>query len=413
MEDSDVKKNKKEISKKNFLESLKSAFENLSSFQLGDKKQQKKNLKKNRAPAGRKRRKNRLFTRLFARFSLKDQTLFAKRLSFLVEAGVPLLESLHILRGQMGGRSRKFVFDEIIFDISNGRFLHTSLSRFRGMFGDFAINIIKVGETSGVLASNLSYLSDELKKRHELKKKLIGSLVYPIFITVATLAVSALLTAFIFPKIMPIFRSLAVEIPLSTRILIAVSNYLKDYGIVTALGIVAIIFLTIILHKTVSKIHIFFDRIILVFPVIGKIALNYNMANFTRTLGILLKGGMPVTEALKITGDTTKNLVYRKHAFVTAKRVSAGGKISSSLEEKKRIFPDMACQMIAIGERTGNLSNTLLYLADMYEHEVDDLTKNLSSSIEPVLMIFMGLIVGFVAVSVITPIYEVTQNLNN
>jgi len=348
---------------------------------------------------------------LFApRLSLRDQTLFAKRLSFLIKAGVPILESLHILKSQMRRGSVK-VFDRLIVDISNGQFLHTSLARFRRTFGDFAINIIKVGETSGVLGENLNYLAEELKKRNELRKKVIGSLVYPVFITIATIGVATLLTAYIFPKIMPIFSSLSVELPWTTRALIGVSDYLQSWGILTLILAVAVISLIIILHKTTEPVKSVIDRLLLKIPIIGKIMLNYNMANFCRTLGILLKGGMTVTQAVRVTGDTTHNWVYRKEAYVMADKIVSGKLVSNHLDAKPKVYPSLSAHMVAIGEKTGNLSETFMYLADMYEHEVDDMTKNLSSSIEPILMVFMGLIVGFVAVSVITPIYEVTKNL--
>lgn len=349
---------------------------------------------------------------LFVRMSLKDQKLFAKRMSFLVQAGVPILESLHILKNQMRGRGTTRVFEIIIRDVTSGQYLHSSLGRFRGVFGDFAINIIKVGETSGGLAENLSHLANELEKRHALKRKVLGALVYPAFVTIATLGVSAILTAFIFPKILPIFSSLSVELPWTTRALLAISNYIRDWGWLT-LGILIVIFIgLVILHRTVIPVKRIIDRLILKTPIVGSIALNYNMANFCRTLGTLLKGGMNVTAALQVTGDTTANLIYREEFHRMSKKVTTGKSISSHIVDAPKNYPTMLSDMVAIGEKTGNLSETLMYLAEMYENEVDDLTKNLSNSIEPILMVFLGVIVGFVAVSVITPIYEVTKNLN-
>jgi type IV pilus assembly protein PilC len=153
-------------------------------------------------------------------------------------------------------------------------------------------------------------------------------------------------------------------------------------------------------------------RWILRLPLIGNIIQSYTMANFSRTLGLLLKGGVRITEAIIITGDTMTNVVYKKELTAIAHGVLKGEKISQYLEKRTHLFPDLLTQMISIGESTGNLSESLTYLAEMYESEVDDLTKNLSSTLEPVLMIFMGILVGFVAVSVITPIYSITQNLH-
>lgn len=354
---------------------------------------------------------NKLRLRSSARFSVKEQTLFAKRLSFLVKAGVPILESLQMLRRQTKSKSHGRIFDTVIADVSGGKFLSTSLGKFEHIFGNFAVNIIKVGETSGILSQNLNYLADELKKKQALRRKVIGALVYPIFITIATLGVTIMLTAYIFPKILPIFKSLHVALPLYTRILIFTSGAIRSYGLLMLGAMIVVGIALWLLIKKVKNAHVLVDRFVLKIPIVGAIALGYNMTNFCRTFGLLLKSGVPVVEALSITADTTPNLVYKKEFHSMARNVMRGEKISKHLEKYPRLFPDILTQMIAIGEATGNLSETLLYISELYENEVEDLTKNMSSSIEPVLMIFMGIIVGFVAISVITPIYAITQNL--
>lgn len=355
---------------------------------------------------------NALKLRASFRFSTKDQAHFAKRLSFLIHAGVPIVESLHILRRQTGSKSKGKVFDKIITDVSNGQFLATSLARLKNSFGDFAVNIIRIGETSGMLDQNLNYLAEELKKKRALQQKVMGAFIYPIFITVATLGLTGLLTVYIFPKIRPIFDSLRVDLPLSTKFLISLSEFLISYGLFVALGIMVVVAIITLLIKKVRLVRYFVHYWVLKVPVVGKIAQNYSMSNFCRTLGLLLKGGTRITEAIMITGETMSNVVYKKEILNIAHSVLKGDKISKYLEKHAGLFPDMLTQMVAIGETTGNLSEALVYLSEMYEHEVDDLTKNLSSTLEPALMIFMGLIVGFVAVSVITPIYEITQNLH-
>lgn len=346
-----------------------------------------------------------------AKFSTKEQAHFAKRLSFLVKAGVPIVDSLRILRRQAKSTQRAKLLDKLISDVSNGQYLATSLKKLPNIFGDFAVNIIKIGESSGTLDINLNYLSEELKKKQALKQKIIGALIYPVFITVATIGLTILLTVFIFPKIQPIFDSLHVVLPITTRLLIYISNFLRSYGIYLLGIIIALIVFIVYAIKKYSALHLLMDKIILKIPFFGNIARSYNMTNFCRTLGLLLKSGVKVTDALSITGDTTHNLVYRRECHLASRGVLRGEKISKHLEKCPEIFPDIASQMVAIGESTGNLSETLVYLSEMYEAEVDDLTKGLSSSIEPVLMLVMGAMVGFIAVSVITPIYEITQSL--
>ncbi len=345
------------------------------------------------------------------RFSVKEQTFFAKRLSFLIKAGVPILESLHIIRKQTKSKSRVKVFDRVILDISNGQYLSTSLGRFKGVFGDFAINIIRVGESSGILSQNLNYLAGELKKKQVLRSKVMGALFYPIIITIATFGITGLLVMYIFPKILPIFQGLHVELPLSTRIIIFITDTIRDYGIYIFIGIIAFIISFSIARRRIPAVRLVLDGFILRIPLVGKIIKNYNLANICRTLGLLLKSGISVNESLLIASDTTENTQYKKSLRDISRGVIKGKPISELLERSPELFPDMTWHMIAIGEKSGNLSNTLTYLSELYEDDFEDLTKNLSTSIEPILMIVMGLIVGFVAISVIAPIYGITQNL--
>lgn len=348
----------------------------------------------------------------FIRFSAKEQTLFAKRMSFLIKAGVPLIESLHLIRSQTESKNKKQVFDAVIADVSRGQYLFKSLGRFNRLFGDFAINLIRVGENSGILSQNLDYLADELQKKHELQKKVIGTLVYPIFITIATLGLTAVLTAYIFPKLMPIFTSLHVDLPWTTRALIAVSAYLRDWGILTVFGIIVLIIAFFMIRSRFEPVRMATDRALLYLPLAGNMARAYNLTNFCRTLGLLLRSGITFSEAITITSETTKNRVYRAACADLSQRVIRGEAISRAMLEYPRLYPDILVQMLAIGEKTGNLSTTLTYLGEMYENEVDELAKGLSSSIEPVLMIVMGMLVGLIAVSVITPIYSITQHLS-
>lgn len=347
----------------------------------------------------------------FVNFSSKEQTLFAKRMSFLVKAGVPLVECLHLIRSQTKSKAKMRVFDAVIADVSNGQSLSNSLGKFRRLFGDFAVNLIRVGESSGILSQNLAYLADELQKKHELKRKVIGMLIYPAFITVATLGVTTVLTAYIFPKLMPIFTSLHVELPVTTRALIAISAYLRDWGVVTVFGLIALAISLLVIRNKFERVRMWGDRILLHIPLAGSIARAYNLTNFCRTLGLLLRSGIKLASALEITAETTNNRVYRESCAQMAMQVMRGEPVSRGLSERSGLYPDILAHMVAIGEKTGNLSTTLTYLGELYESEVNELAKGLSSSIEPVLMIMMGVLVGLIAVSVITPIYSITQHL--
>jgi type II secretory pathway component PulF len=357
------------------------------------------------------------FSRFFDLFSsgtlsIKEQTFLIKRLSFLITAGVPIVESLTMIREQTRSKRQGKVLDSVITDVSNGQSLSHSFSKFKGMFSEFAINIIGVGESTGILSENLEYLADELKKKQILKRKIVGAFIYPIVVTCATLGITVFLMIYLFPKIMPVFTSLHMTLPLSTRIVIATSTALRLHGFFIFGELIVSIILLVLIVKKIPIIHFYFDRLLFKIPLIGNMIQDYNLASSMRTLGLLLKGGVTLSEALPIVVKTSQNLVYKKEFQSLAVVVNRGEKMSAYLKTKRKLFPDVVSQISTVGERSGNLSNSLLYLSDLYEGQVDDFTKNLSSLIEPVMMIVMGVLVGFIAISIITPIYSITQNLH-
>ena len=350
---------------------------------------------------------------LFLHFSIQEQVLFAKRLSFLIKAGVPILESMTMIHAQTKSKRKRNIFYAVIQDVSAGQFLSTSLAKYVHLFGEFTVNIIRIGENTGVLSENLIYLADELAKKKALKRKVHSALVYPLFITIATLGVTSLLVMFIFPKIMPIFITLNITLPLTTRVLLAVSVYLEKWGLLTLIGFIIGILLFIVTRKAFLPFCTMTDWLLLRLPIIGSIARSYNCANFCRTLGLNISAGVNVVEAMRITARVTKNTLYKNAYLDIAEHIEKGEKISTRMMRYPFIFPDMLPHMVLIGETTGSLSITLSYLSSLYETEVDEGTKNLSNSIEPILLMTMGILVGLIAVSVITPIYEVTKYLNN
>ncbi len=346
-----------------------------------------------------------------SRFSIKKQTFFAKRLSFLIKAGLPILESLTVIQKQTKSAGEIKIFNKIIDDISNGQSLANSLTKFQGVFGGFAINIIRAGESSGNLTMNLNYLADELRKKEILKNKILSAMLYPIIITIATFLITGLLIIYIFPKILPIFSSLHAQLPLSTRIVIFVSEIFRNYGLHILLAGLLIFMISGLLIKYVKRVQFFYHGFLIRIPFIGGVVKNYNLSNLTRTLGLLLKSDISIGESILIAGDTTENSQYKNALVEISLAVSKGKNLSECMVAYPALFPDMICHLVAVGEKSGSLSNTLIYLSEFYENEFDDLTKNLSSAIEPVLMILMGILVGFIAISVITPIYEITNSL--
>ncbi len=345
------------------------------------------------------------------KLSIRDQASFAKKLAFLIRADVPIMESLRMIKNQ-STFSRAKIFEQILGDVTSGQFLSSSLAKHGNTFGTFAINIIKVGEEGGILDQNLEYLAEELKKRQELKKKILGAMVYPAFISLATIGVTTMITVYIFPKLMPVFESVSFKLPLTTRMLMAVSGFMIAYGFYLFIGILLAVIGLVFLYKKVRPFNMAVSRLLIGVPIFGPLFQSYHMANFCRTFGLLLNCQVGIINAANITGDATANLLYRREITALGEQITRGKRVADYLEQRQGLFPEMVHQMVAIGETAGNLGDTLLYLSDHFESEVNDITKNLSNSLEPILLVVMGLVVGFVAVSVITPIYELTANIH-
>lgn len=337
--------------------------------------------------------------------------MFAKRLALLLKSGMPILKCVNMLRDQGGSKSGAIILKTLAKDVENGQYLHVSLLRFRKIFGDFALNLIRIGELSGSLQENLNYLANELQKQQALRRKVIGALVYPIFIVFATFGITSMLTFYIFPKILPVFQSFKFQLPWTTRVLIVSSNFFLHHGLAVFLALL-VLAAGIFAGTRNARVRLWADRQILRLPLFGRLFLSYHLVNFARTLGILLKGEAVIVEAVQISGETSTSMVYRRQFLIMSQKLTRGEKLSTHLAGDSKLFPPTFTQMVAVGEAAGNLSDTLLFLGEMYEQEVEEITKNMSSLIEPVLMIFMGVLVGFIALSIITPIYGLTQNLH-
>lgn len=350
------------------------------------------------------------FQKIFFRLSVKEKMLFARDMEVMIRSGMQIIESLELFKKQVRSKTFKAIIDQLILDVKNGQFLSTSLERYEKIFGAFFINLIRVGETSGTLAENFDYLADELKKNQELKRKISGAMVYPIIILIATFGITGLLTFFIFPKILPVLKSINVELPAITLAFIAISEFLLKYGLHTVAGIIGLVVLFELLLKIPAfrfRWHSFLLRI----PIIGGLIKAINIVSFARTLSILLRGGVKIIESITITSNTLTNLVYRREVEKIAEAVGKGEQISKHLVANPRLFPPIFSQMILVGETTGKLDESALFLSNFYESELDETTKTMSNVLEPMLLLVMGVIVGFVALSIITPIYKITQGL--
>jgi type IV pilus assembly protein PilC len=346
----------------------------------------------------------------FIHVSLNERVLFAKHLSMMIKSGMTEVESVRLLRSQVKSSGFGFILDEVISEVENGKFISAALKPFQKIFGELFINIIELGETSGTLSENLDFLSKELREAQHLRGRIRAAMIYPIILLVASIGVTLTLIFTVLPKIVPIFTRSNIKLPMTTRILINITNFVTQNWQML-LGGTVVFLITFILLMRIKTIRYGLHRIILFLPLAGKLSKNYNMANFTRTLSILLRSGIRIVQALSTSSNITTNLVYKRKLEELAERTRMGEQLYEYMEKHENLFPGTTTRMIQVGEKTGNLDDNLMYLADFYKNEVDETVKNLSSVLEPILLVFMGGIVAFVAISIITPIYGLTQTI--
>jgi len=263
--------------------------------------------------------------RSLIRVPLSEKIMFTKHMSMMVKSGMSEIESLKLIRRQVESKGFAIILDDVIEALENGQFLSAGLKPFERVFGGLFINIIGLGEISGTLAENLEFLAQELKESQQLHSKVKSALIYPIIILIATIGVVSALVLFVLPRILPIFSSLKAELPLTTRILIASADFLKEYFFLLMGGGIVLIIIFMILLR-IRSIKYFFHRMLLYMPFAGNISKKFNMANITRTLGILLKSGVKIVEAVTSASDITENFVYKKallEAYMLGKKDEA------------------------------------------------------------------------------------------
>jgi len=347
----------------------------------------------------------------FSNVPLQEKINFARNLSVGIKSGIPITQILGLLEQQTSSKNFSVIIRALITHINSGQFLAQALTKYKNIFGDFFINIVQVGESSGNLSSSLLYLAAELKKQRDIAHRVKSALIYPIILFFVTIGITVFLTVFIFPKILPVFSSLKIELPFTTKTIIWLLAVFKQYG-VAILGLFTVFIIGLKLFLRIKQVRYFFHKIMLSTPFISKILINLTLANFSRSLGVLLKSGMTIVDALTVAKGTFGNTYYKKQIDYLIESIKRGETISRFLEKNPKLFPLMFSGMIKIGESTGNLEENLTYLAEYYEAEVDEVLKDLTAVVEPIMLLFMGLMVGFIALSIITPIYKVTEGVN-
>jgi type IV pilus assembly protein PilC len=346
------------------------------------------------------------------RVSLMEKVLFAKHLGVMLKSGINLNEALEVISEQSTSKTFGKVINNILENIKKGQSLGSAMSRHPKVFDSLFVNIVKVGEESGTLEENLNYLTNELEERLELRRNVKAAAFYPAIVLSSTFGLGFILAYFVLPKITDLFKSLSFELPFTTKILLWVAEIMEKHGLFIFGGVV----LSIIILRALTK-QKFFKRpwhwFLIKMPILGNIIINYNLVLINRTLAILLKSGLTIDQGIEIAIQTTNNVIYQNRLKRVLPQVQKGNKFSDAIagfkqSKRKPLFPLLTIKMIGVGERSGRMDESFGYLSEYFGKEVDNSTKNLTTVLEPLLLIFVGLVVGFIAISVISPIYQIT-----
>ena len=335
----------------------------------------------------------------------KDISVFSRQFATMIAAGLPLVQCLQTLGMQMERKRFQEIIAKVASDVESGSTLSESLGRFPRVFDELYVNLVHVGETGGVLDSMLSRLSTYLEKAQALKHRVQMAIVYPILVMTIAVLVVAFLMVFIIPIFSAFFASAGVPLPLPTRIVIAASNAVVKYWYIMLLLWGGVMYGFRMWYRTDAG-RLAVDRFLLRAPIFGPLVRKIAIARFTRTLSALLGGGVPIIDALRITAKTAGNRVVENAVMGARERVMAGQTLGERLKDSG-VFPPMVVQMVIVGEQTGALDNMLAKVADYYEDEVDVAVAGLTSLLEPLLIVFLGVVIGGIVIAIYLPIFKV------
>lgn len=348
------------------------------------------------------------FTSFFEKVSFNDIVNFTRQLAMMLNAGLTLIDSLAILKKQATKQVYLKLLDDIDKELRTGNSFSFALKKYPQYFSNLYVALVKSGEASGKLNEILLKLAENLDKEREFKGKITGALIYPVIIIIAMIGVMFIMITFVLPKLLNLYKDFNIELPFTTKFLIFISSILtKTWPIILAGIIFSLPFIRKILAIEAVKYKI--DEFLLKLSVFGRIIQMSALVNTTRTLSILTGSGIQILDGLLIIIDVSDNLVYKRAFKQIYKEVEKGNPLGESLD-KAGIFPPVLVQMTTVGEQTGRLDETLLKISQYFEMESELAVKAATSLIEPAILVFLGVGVGFLVMSVITPIYNLTSS---
>ncbi|MBD3251697.1 hypothetical protein GF380_04575 [Candidatus Uhrbacteria bacterium] len=337
----------------------------------------------------------------------KDIVVMSRTLSVMVSAAVPLVDALKNIANTTENPKLKSIMIDVAGEVESGARLSDAFERHPKTFSSFFINMIRSGETSGQLEEVLSYLADQQEKDYDLTSKIKGALIYPAFILSALVVVGFIMMTFVVPKLTEILEEADMELPVTTKILIAVSGFFESYWyLVIFIAVVAVLVFRVWMKTPGGK--LLFDKMLLRAPIFGRLFSSIYVVRFTRSFATLIHGGVDQVGALEIVSSIVGNQVWKKMVFETIQEVNEGNSLITSFQRNKTV-PTMMNQMIAVGEETGRLQEVLNRVADFYKREVDNMVANLVTLIEPIVMILLGVAVGVMVSAILLPMYNLSN----
>jgi type IV pilus assembly protein PilC len=342
------------------------------------------------------------------RVNSKDLVLFSRQLSTLISARVPILQGLRILQDQITHAYLLLIIKDLIASIENGESLSLALSKHPDVFGDVYISLVKSGEASGSLDKAFSYLADQLEKEYELKGKVKGAMTYPIFVLSALGIVGMLMFKFVLPNLTAVLEEQGGELPAVSVWLIAFTKFFDKFWWVVIM-LIGLLILSVRYLITTPSGRYQWDKLKIQLPLLGDIFQKIYLARFARNLSTLVLGGTPIIKAMQIVADVINNVIYKEIVLLAVKKIQSGKSVSESITGYKE-FPKIVVQMVRVGEQTAQLDDILAKIAVFYEKEVDNKVSTLTTLLEPLIMIVLGIGVGVMVAGILLPIYNLASS---
>lgn len=346
----------------------------------------------------------------FATVPLKQKIVFIEDLQIMIKSGIAAPRALKIIAKQTKNQKFKKILEDIASGVETGKSMHEVMAKYPKIFSHIFVSMIKVGELSGNLEKALEYLAIQLERESDLKSKTKGAMIYPGVIVSAMVIIGTLMAVFVLPKLTGIFKDFDTDLPLATRVVIGISDFMGGHSVLVIGGLICFIGGLIYFLRTPLGGQSF-DYALLKAPIINPIIKKINLARSARVLSSMLSSGIAIVEGLQISSESVGNYYYKKSLAESSNQVKIGKPMTETFSKYPNLYPEIVTQMLQVGEETGTTEDILNQLAAHFENEVDNTMRNLSSIIEPILLLLIGGVVGILALALIGPIYNISQNI--